>query len=131
MAQAELEFLGKWTILTTCALQEVSAVNPQEVAGTWPFSSVFFPSNVKVDVPNKFGFTALMVAAQRGYTRYGPPPHPLVKGGAPLLGRGKAVGVLFPKLCLMRAEHQLSGSYHNTRQHEEDPMVKSHGKEER
>ncbi|CAI9178267.1 unnamed protein product [Rangifer tarandus platyrhynchus] len=25
--------------------------------------------NVKVDVPNKFGFTALMVAAQRGYTR--------------------------------------------------------------
>ncbi|XP_020928264.1 fibronectin type 3 and ankyrin repeat domains protein 1 isoform X2 [Sus scrofa] len=24
--------------------------------------------NVKVDVPNKFGFTALMVAAQRGYT---------------------------------------------------------------
>ncbi|XP_073740780.1 fibronectin type 3 and ankyrin repeat domains protein 1 isoform X1 [Callorhinus ursinus] len=25
--------------------------------------------NVKVDVPNKFGFTALMVAAQKGYTR--------------------------------------------------------------
>ncbi|XP_036683690.1 fibronectin type 3 and ankyrin repeat domains protein 1 isoform X2 [Balaenoptera musculus] len=25
--------------------------------------------NVKVDVPNKFGFTALMVAAQRGYSR--------------------------------------------------------------
>uniref|UniRef100_A0A2I3M9E9 Fibronectin type 3 and ankyrin repeat domains protein 1 n=2 Tax=Cercopithecinae TaxID=9528 RepID=A0A2I3M9E9_PAPAN len=40
-------------------------------------TSAFFPeqdcslpsSHVKVDVPNKFGFTALMVAAQKGYTR--------------------------------------------------------------
>ena len=31
MAREELEFSGKWTILTTCALQEASAVNPQEV----------------------------------------------------------------------------------------------------
>uniref|UniRef100_A0A5F9C2K0 Fibronectin type III and ankyrin repeat domains 1 n=1 Tax=Oryctolagus cuniculus TaxID=9986 RepID=A0A5F9C2K0_RABIT len=30
---------------------------------------IFQGGHVKVDVPNKFGFTALMVAAQKGYTR--------------------------------------------------------------
>ena len=73
MAQEELEFSGKWTILTTCALQERTAVNLRKWRRRINLSfSVFSPSNVKVDVPNKFGFTALMVAAQRGYTRYGP-----------------------------------------------------------
>ena len=53
--------------------REVSCESAGSRVGTFIsfFPSVFPPSNVKVDVPNKFGFTALMVAAQRGYSRYG------------------------------------------------------------
>lgn len=47
----------------------------------------------------------------------------LSKGWSPLFGRGRAVGILFPKLCHMWAEHQLSGSYHNTRQHAGEDLM--------
>lgn len=61
--------------------------------------SLSLPSNVKVDVPNKFGFTALMVAAQKGYSRWAAPrlvpqraaellpkaPGRVGAGGSPLL----------------------------------------------
>ena len=33
------------------------------------------------------------------------------------------MGVLFPKLCHTWAEHQLSGSYHNTRQHAGEDLM--------
>ena len=33
------------------------------------------------------------------------------------------MGILFPKLCHMWAEHQLSGSYHNTRQHAGEDLM--------
>lgn len=49
----------------------MDAVNFRDLCCEWQTSSLFSLSHVKVDVPNKFGFTALMVAAQKGYTRYG------------------------------------------------------------
>ena len=51
------------------------------------------------------------------------PSSSLSEGWSPLFGRGRAVGILFPKLCHMWAEHQLSGSYHNTRQHAGEDLM--------
>ena len=51
------------------------------------------------------------------------PCSPLSEGLGPLFGRGKAVGLLFPKLCHVGDEHHLSGSYHKIKQHEGEDIM--------
>lgn len=74
---------------------------------------------------NTLSPTSLCSGEVQGHYQYLENLNKLIRTDKPqnLFGRGRAVGILFPKLCHMWAEHQLSGSYHNTRQHAGEDLM--------